>query len=91
MNWNFLIQVEFLWDLLVSIVMVYFFDVGTYPASWMEATDAFHTGCQRAVCVLPPLSTSNWSNGSYTSKAVFVCLWDWESDAAWINEKKSDL
>lgn len=53
MNWNFLIQVEFLWDLLVSIVMVYFFDVDIYPASWMEAMDAFHTGCQRAVCALP--------------------------------------
>ena len=48
-----------------------FFDVGTYLASWVEATDAFHTGCQRAECVCcPSLSNSNWSNGSYKSKAV---------------------
>lgn len=44
MNWNFLIQVKFLWDSLVSSVMVYFLSVDTSSPFQMEATDEFPSG-----------------------------------------------
>lgn len=65
------IQVEFLWDLLVSIVMVYFFDVDIYPASWMEATDAFHRLPEGCVCAGSSLSTSATGQMVPTSPKLF--------------------
>lgn len=70
MNWNILIQIKFLHDL-VSMAMVHFLDVDPYSPIKIEATDASHTSRQRAVPKCSPLCQLRISQMVPTSPKPF--------------------